>query len=148
MKAKELADLINGRFYDNEITAKEETIAKENNLVVVFGYSDELMEFRGAINGEIEGLAYIHNGKLLEDWCGCGKTDCDDCLSLAIGKKQSKVNNTIVEAIWDTEGYSFIYKTAIPHKTFDIMESEDDKDKYCRGIVFSLEDVQEMIKGG
>jgi hypothetical protein len=44
-----------------------------------------------------------------------------------------------IEALWCKEnGYSWTYKTAIPHAAFDIME---DKLKYCRGIVIALKDL-------
>ena len=42
MTAKELAELLNGREYGNEITSDEEKLAKESGLVVVFGYSDDM----------------------------------------------------------------------------------------------------------
>jgi len=51
---KEFAEMLNGREIGEEITLEETKIAKENNLVVVFGASDDLMEFKGAINEEID----------------------------------------------------------------------------------------------
>lgn len=50
MIAKEFADLLSGRDYMNEITRGEEEQAKAAGLVVVFGYSDDNMELRGAID--------------------------------------------------------------------------------------------------
>lgn len=44
-----------------------------------------------------------------------------------------------IESIRDTDGYVFIYETEIPHATFDIMNGDE---KYCRGIVFSKEDLK------
>lgn len=52
MTPKELAERLNGREYGSEITLEEMHIAKEFGLVVVFGASDDLMEFRGAIDDE------------------------------------------------------------------------------------------------
>jgi hypothetical protein len=40
-----------------------------------------------------------------------------------------------IEAIWGKDGYSWTYKTDIPHATFDIFE---DGEKFCRGIVFDI----------
>ena len=51
MIKEELAALINGREYTHELTDKEKS-AKDARLVVVFGASEDLMEFRGAINDE------------------------------------------------------------------------------------------------
>ena len=53
MTPKELATQLNGREYGDEITKEEEKLARENNLVVVFGYSDDIAEFRGIISDEV-----------------------------------------------------------------------------------------------
>ena len=44
--------MLNGRSYRNEITSSEEKLAKENNLVVVYGASDDLVELAGAMSEE------------------------------------------------------------------------------------------------
>ena len=51
--AKSFAALLNGRQYLDELTKDEEAIAKDNNLVICFGQSDDLLEFRGAIDDEL-----------------------------------------------------------------------------------------------
>lgn len=136
MNSKELAATLNGREYRSEMSSNEEMLAKENKLVVVFGASDDLMEFRGAVNDEIEAwegaTAYFTNAGLLTNDC-----DNEDCPHF---KKLLKTATT-VDAKWDAEGYSWVYQTAIPHSTFDVVE---DGDKYCRGIVFALSDVPEQ----
>ena len=133
MTVNELAEKLNGNEYDNEIPKELEQEAKENNLVVVFGASDDLMEFRGAIYDEIDANenveAFITSKGLLRNEC-----DNDECPYFEFEKTMTK----IIEAIWDTDGYSWIYETDIPHSTFDILE---DGEKYCRGIVFNLNDV-------
>ena len=53
MTTFEMARRLNGNQYLNEITGDEECIAKESNLVIVFGYSDDCIEFRGAIEDEL-----------------------------------------------------------------------------------------------
>lgn len=46
-----------------------------------------------------------------------------------------------IEALWcEEEGYSWTYRTEIPHATFDVWD--DEETKYCRGIVFSLQDLK------
>jgi len=133
MDAKELAAKINGREYRNETTAAEKQEAKANGLVIVFGASDDLMEFRGAVNdeyGAYEGeTVYFTNGGLLVNDC-----DNEDCPHFARLKEAAEP----IEAKWDSDGYAWVYETAIPHATFEILE---DGDKYCRGIVFALSDV-------
>lgn len=133
MNIKEFADLLNGREYCQEMTKEECLLAKQKGIVVVFGASDDLMEFRGAIHDEVGcydgGFAYLTPHGLLEN-------DCDDHECPYFEKIKAKAST--IEAIWDEEGYSWIYKTQIPHETFEIME---DGEKYCRGIVFALSDV-------
>lgn len=49
---EEMARLLTGREIGNEITPSEEATAQESGLVVVFGYSDDLVELRGSISDE------------------------------------------------------------------------------------------------
>lgn len=129
----ELAAQLNGREYGQEITRAEELAAKEVGMVVVFGASDDLMEFRGAVHDEIGawsgGTAYFTSGGLLVN--ECANEQCPHF------KRLIKSATTVV-AKWSVDGYSWIYETTIPHATFEIVEYGD---KYCRGIVFSLSDV-------
>ncbi len=131
---EELAQMLNGNQYGNECPNQEDKLAKENNLVIVFGYSDDNMEFEGAIDDEVGcydgGFAYVTKDGLLQNEC-----DYEDYSYFK--KEQEKAQK--IEAIWDTGGYSWIYKTNIPHAVFEILEDED---KYCLGIVFSLDDLK------
>jgi hypothetical protein len=137
---KELAEILNGREYGEEMTKDEQNAAAENNLVVVFGASDDLMEFRGAIDDELgayEGTdAWVDASGLLPTWeevlTDANKNDIRDWL----GREDAAVR---IEAKWDSEGYSWTFETKIQHETFEIVE---DGEKYCRGIVFSLESLQ------
>lgn len=112
----------------SEITAE----AKRHGLVIVYGASDDLMEFHGAIDDEIGAYngttAYIIGSGLL-------KNDCNDEACPYFLKLQESANT--IEACWDQDGYSWTFKTDIPHVTFEITE---DGEKYCRGIVFELAD--------
>jgi hypothetical protein len=136
MTAKELAAMLNGRQYGSEITKEEAQQAKKDNLVVVYGYSDDNVELDGAIYDEIGAYngttIYLDEKGLLpyhDENC-----DCEFCVYQDRKKQAVKI-----DCIWDTEGYSWIYKTKIPHETFDIME---DGEKFCRGIVFNLSDLR------
>lgn len=135
MTKEELAARLNGRQYRNEITAGEAAEAKAAGLVVVYGYSDDNMEFEGAIRDEIGcydgGTAYLTRDGLLQN-------DCDDDECPHFEKLKQKAST--IEAIWSPgdEQYSWIYKTDIPHATFEIIE---DDLPFCRGIVFALADV-------
>lgn len=65
MNAKELAEILNDCKIGDEISKEIEQKAKENNLVVVFSASDDLIEFRGTIDDELDvyggGIAYLMN---------------------------------------------------------------------------------------
>jgi hypothetical protein len=134
VNAKELAALLNGREYMSEVTEHESREAKDAGLVIVHGYSDDNMEFDGAIHDEVScydgGKAYLTPAGLLYNEC-----DNDECPHY----EKLKAKAATITANWDSEGYSWTYTTSIPHETFEIME---DGEKYCRGIVFALADVQ------
>lgn len=130
MTPQEFSVLLHGREYGKEITEAEELEAKRLGLVVVFGYSDDNAEFRGAIDAEAGcyngGEIRIHRKGLLashEDPC-----DCQFCGYQAIAAKCA-----VIHAVWDVGGYAWTYRTEIPHYVFDIM---DNGQKFCRGILF------------
>lgn len=132
MNAKELAAQLDGTQYPVRISKELATAAKAAGLVIVYGASDDLMEFEGMIRDELgayEGTtAYITPAGLLQNEC-----DNDECPHF----EKLKEAAATIEALWDSDGYSWAYKTAIPHETFEIVE---DGEKYCRGIVFTLAD--------
>lgn len=126
---------MNGQEYRTEMDNVDTERMKKEGVVVVFGGSDDLMEFRGAVDEEIGcfggGTAYLTSKGLLVSECRD-----DDCPYFQ--KLQGKA--TTIEAVWDKDGIAWQYKTAIPHRTFDIME---DGEVYCRGIIFRLSDIKE-----
>lgn len=135
MNAKELAEKLNGCEIGNETTKEIESIAKENDLVIVFGASDDLMEFGGAIDEEL-GACDETKVKLNADGLLLTECDNDDCPYFARLVAESTL---FIEALWCNEDIDWTYKTNIQHETFDIME---DGEIYCRGIVFSLKDLE------
>lgn len=140
MNAETLAKKLNGRDYRKEITVEEQHEAENCGLVVVFGASDDLMEFRGALNDEIS--AWDGVSAFVNEY-GLVINDCGDefCPYHAIKKEEARV----VEAVWcprDSDGNtyaSWLMKTDMPHSEFDIIE---DGDLYCRGLVFCLADAK------
>ncbi|MEI7474719.1 MAG: hypothetical protein WCK67_08055 [bacterium] len=140
MDEKELATLLNGREYLSEITKEEEELAKKNGLVVVFGQSDDLMEFRGAINDEFDcyggGTAYLTKEGLLEN-------DCEDEYCPYFNKIQQEA--TQILAVWidgitplDEKGWTWQYRSKDLEGKFETFEILEDGEKYCKGIVFSI----------
>lgn len=130
-----LAKQLDGREYGSEIGRGEEQSAKTAGLVIVFGYSDDNVEFRGVIHDEVglygAGDVFVNTTGVLPSHEDC---ECEFC-----GFKQAKAKAKKIRAVWDRGGYSWIYETDIPHATFEIL---DDGEKYCRGIVFKLEDLK------
>lgn len=135
MTREELAAKLNGRQYRSEITPDEEKAAKAAGLVVVFGASDDLVEFRGAINDEADrydgGTVLLYEGTLYQG------EECD-CSHAQKAREEAKKHGREIEAVWcgkGRDGFDWSYDTDIPHSTFDIFQGDD---PYCRGIVFEL----------
>ncbi len=132
MTKEEAAEALNGSEYGEEGSNELFAMMGEAGLVAVFGASDDLMEFRGAINDEVSAYggatAYVNDRGLYRAHC-----DDDRCPHEADIRKQCRT----IGATWDSDGYSWIYDTDILHDTFDVLE---DGEKYARGIVFSLAD--------
>lgn len=134
MDAKELANKLNGIEYPVEISSEIRTIAEENGLVIVYGASDDLMEFDGAIDEEMGryggDTAYLDSFGLMKS--KCMDEDCPYFMELVKRAVQ-------IEAVWNGDGNSCrSYKTDIPHNTFDVVE---DGKVYCKGIVFGMTDL-------
>lgn len=108
MTLKEFAALLDGRTYLHEITEEEEALARELGYVVVFGYSDDNAELRGAVDDEIgcyDGGVIEHEdlqGTILAQWC----PDDVDC--------------------------SWYFSSTLPYEKFYIYEGND---LYCVGAV-------------
>lgn len=132
MDIKEFAKSISGKEYGYPQFTKEEIeTAKQNGFVIVYGASDDLMEFEGAIQDEggcfDGGDVYFSKNEVFQD-----------------SEKESDYPNCIT-AIWDRDEdengrlITWTYKTDIPHETFMIYEGGE---PYCRGIIFSIEDLK------
>jgi hypothetical protein len=123
MTKEELAELLNCRQRNDEITSEEEKIAHDNGLVVIFGASDDLVEFRGVLCDEIgayEGCHFKFNKEL----------------EIKVGDKH-KGHKRSVEAVWCPEDMycSWGFVTTIPHSTFKILE---DDEVFCEGIIINV----------
>lgn len=142
MTPKEMfAARMNGREIGHEISEAECADAKEAGLVVVFSASDDLLEFRGAINderGAYNGaLAFIDEDGLipLRD-----EIESDEVMKSYFDRWPKRVE---ISAKWDFDGYSFLIDSKAPYAAFEIVESDVpiEECKYCRGIVIDLKDL-------
>lgn len=131
------AAMLDGREIDREITEDEERRAKDAGLVVLFGYSDDGAEFRGAIDDEVGcyngGTIYVRKEGVLpphQERC-----ECNFC-----GHKAAVAQCKTITALWGAQDQScsWAYLTTIPHAVFGIMQ---DGEMFCRGIVFSIADL-------
>lgn len=126
MTKKKLAEKLNGRTYGDSFKDIVKD-ARASGLVIVTGASDDLMEFQGAI--EDEGGCF-DGGKVYFDKKGVSQD----------GTERANV----IEAVWcggtNADGYeaTWTYKTDVPCERFEIWE---DKELYCIGLVFSVEDL-------
>lgn len=138
MTKEELAAQLDGIQYPahRAITKDQIAAAKAAGLVIVFGASDDLMEFEGAIRDEFGcyngGTALVDADGLLPD----RESIEDDDKLRAFFQREPLAKK--IKAVWDTDGFSWIYETDIPHATFDVWEGEDG---YCKGIVFAISDL-------
>lgn len=137
MTKEELAAQLNGLEYPTRIPGALIVAAQSAGLVILCGASDDLMEFYGARREEIGcydgGTTFVDADGVLPD------RDCldgDEELAEYVQRQKSAKS---IEALWCKEdGYSWTYKTEIPHATFEVVEDEE---PYCRGIVFALADL-------
>lgn len=136
--AKALAKKLDKRPYGEEISRNEELVAKEAGLVVVFGYSDDIVEFAGAISYELG--------------CFDGGTIWIQPDGTVTGKKPNKKSKRL-DAAWcgdyeytedgDALVIPWTFKIDLPHEEFMILE---DGEPFCRGIIFSLRDLQDSVQ--
>jgi hypothetical protein len=137
MNAEELAALLNGIEYDG-VTKEHTAIAKENGLVIVYGASDDLMEFRGAICDELSAFngtrVFLSEKGLIVN--RCKDEDCPYHMDEL--KKGVRLY-----AKWHDQGNPcWTYETKIPYEMFRMFD--DGGELYCVGIVFALKDIPEV----
>ena len=142
MTKEELAEILDGRIYGREMSEEEKKTAKENGLVVIFGASDDLVEFRGAIYDEIDGydefdFIIATPGTEIpvdEDNETYRKAKVMEIVPIELHSTSTKNR---FKALWSPEELdcSWLLKTDLPHATFDIY---DEGELYCRGLVIEV----------
>ena len=145
MTRERFAARLNGRSIGNEIDPHEEAEAKANGLLVVFGASDDLCEFRGALYDEVGAWsgADIRIGGSSDKPELLPEIEHDERETLAkhgvlLAAAQRREGALKIKANWDApDSPAWTYETDAPHVTFDILE---DGEVWCRGIVIDLKD--------
>lgn len=125
MTLEDFAKKLNGCEYGNEVSAELRQEAKELGFVIVYGYSDDLIEFDGAMDQEVglgDGKMWIRDGQLSSN---------PDKLGWELSAEFCPLNDK-------GEMYAdWLIKTEMPSSSFEVMEN---KNLYCVGLVFSLAD--------
>lgn len=134
----ELAGFLDNRSYCDELNQTLRNFAKDNRLVIVYGASDDLMEFDGSWYDEAgvsDGdVVYVNmKGIVKHPECNCEYAD---------QHHMSIIKKSIPIEVHQDYNPFWHYKTVIPHAKFKIMEDED---IYCEGIVFSLDDLESVL---
>lgn len=140
MTKEALASALNGVQYGKETTGKSFLEAKESGLVIVYGASDDLVEFSGAFDeecgayGGTDVFILMKEGGEIE-----ALEDEHDCECTYCGYEAKKKSAVKISAKFDHKGYTWFIETEIPHATFEVMEGDE---KFCRGIVFNVDDLK------
>jgi hypothetical protein len=135
MNIKDWVQKLNGKEYGWELSKQELEQVKQDGIIIAYGDSDDLLEFRGCIYDEIS----AYNGtiaKLTKDLTVFNEDENKE--NFAYNKSEIDKMKTI-KAIWepkDDQGNIFAswkIETDIPHETFNIMEDEE---LFGIGIIF------------
>ena len=136
MTKEKLAEILDGRPIGNEVSKDILDIASKYGFLIVFGASDDLIEFYG--------LFYDEAGapdEILIDREGVISIDDNEREVLEkFGFYRQVIQEAkSIKAIWNDDGNPvWTYETKLPHAKFTIWEDEE---KYCEGIVISGEDL-------
>ena len=142
MTPKDIAEKLNGIEYNHDFLSNLEVVAaaaKQHGVVIVYGASDDLMEFEGAFRKELGAPCEARIGRSgpLKPWSEIDHDDIEEARDYFNTEREGKWS---IESLWEQEpGISWTFKTNIPHETFNIMEYGD---VFCRGIVFSINDLK------
>jgi hypothetical protein len=133
MNKEEFAKMINGREQDALLSADDCLIANENNLVVVFAYSDDLLELEGAI---IDELGCYNGGtfffeKDFERW-----VDIDDSFE-GVDLEDLPVIYAVCNDHSKYNGFWYI-DTNLEYARFETMKNGE---PFCSGLVFNYTDL-------
>ena len=114
-----------------ELTASQAEYCRTHDIVVVYGYSDDNVEFDGAFRDEVgawEGAEIYLDANGPIEPCEC------ECKYY----KEAMKNAKKINAFWCLNEWSWSFTTDIPHVTFEFYASDE---PYCKGLVFYRKDM-------
>jgi len=130
MNIKNFLIELNGRKTGKEISMLETIELSKLGLVIAFGYGDESITFRGAINDKVGcyegGKIFINDKKVFKE--------CESKCEHEVLAKYKIIN----VLWWELESVSWTFETDIPHESFNIL---DDDKVFCKGILFNIKDL-------
>ena len=129
--AKELTNTPNSDDRWFELTPSQKEFCKNHDIVVVYGYSDDNVEFDGAIREEVpawEGAEIYLGANGPIQPCEC------ECKYYRAAMENAKKIN----AFWYLNDWSWEFRTDIPHEEFEFYS---DGEPFCKGIVFYKKDL-------
>lgn len=151
MTKEQLAELLNGNGCRKVMTKEQEQTAKENNLLVLFGLSDDLLEMRGAIYDDVgvwDGGDYallLKDDKYSYTDADLGPNNAEETMILPLDGDYNNDNNPrLIRAEWcpeDETQLSWRITSNMPCASFTIRE---DGNPYCEGIVIDLDEIPRL----
>lgn len=140
ISVNDVANILDGRDYPLQIESALADEIRAAGIVIVYGQSDDLMEFAGAISDK---AGCYEGGEVLFDRRGLlGERPDDGTDEELLAWLNRKSSARCIEAVWNGDADDpkpcWTYETDIPCRAFDVIE---DGNVYCTGIVFSVADL-------
>ena len=165
MTVQEWAAMLDGRdFRDDTVeiggskyppSNDEEIRAAQDGVVIVYGYSDDLIEFRGAIHDEESGARPVGVKRytdapyyrVVRQDCTCCDGECqgnpcEECGCVNDWATES-VGAKLITAVQGKDMIEWQFETSMRHSKFRLIDSRDTGSgwTFCVGIVFSVEEL-------
>lgn len=126
--AEELAKELNGFDVADRFTKGVINLAKNSNLVIVSAIGDDTIIFSGSLKDEFD---LLHGGQIF-----MAKEGSEYIPYLRQSQDKSR---KVIEVFWDKHSlFKWKFLTLIKHVQYDLKK---DGRSFCKGIVFSLNDV-------
>ncbi len=146
MKIEEFVKQLNVDEYPFVLTGEQREICKANNWLVVYGYSDDIVEYDGLFHDE----TYADNGKTDIPFDKSGliqRPDFEryefelDEYDIEFEKYLERKKNALkIDALWCPDSScSWEIQTKVKHHKFNIME---DGEIFCKAIVIDFNDLE------
>jgi hypothetical protein len=142
-----LAARLTGRESGSEITRDEEAEAKAAGLIVLFGYSDDNLELRGAVHDEVGCYAsrrpvtvVVTADGVVEGWDE-NKNE-EDAREWFRREMLPRATVRVFYAI-GASAFTWSYEVDVPHATFEIFDGDE---KFCFGVVLAVADFKAPVQ--